>query len=105
VARLKYLDAAKNDLVEIARYIARECGSRNVAVNFVGRIRAYCRKLAATETSQRGTYRSELVDGMRSEPFGNYVIFFRYVGNRLEVVNILEGHRDITAYFSNPDAE
>ena len=24
-----------------------------------------------------------------------YVIFFRYVGDRFEVVNILEGHRDI----------
>jgi hypothetical protein len=36
---------------------------------------------------------------MRSEPFGNYAIFFRYIGNILEVVNILEGHRDVAAYF------
>ena len=99
MASLKYLDAAKNDLGEIARYIAGESGSRNVAVNFVSRIRAHCRKLAAAETSQRGTDRSELVDGMRSEPFGNYVIFFRYADNNLEVVNILEGHRDIAKYF------
>ena len=96
---MKYLDAAKNNLGEIARYIAGESGSRNVAVDYVSRIRANCRKLAAAETSQRGTDRSELVDSMRSEPFGNYVIFFRYVDNNLEVVNILEGHRDIAKYF------
>ena len=65
VVSLKYLDAAKNDLGEIARYIAGESGSANVAVNYVSRIRAHCRKLAAAETSQRGTDRSELVDGMR----------------------------------------
>jgi len=100
VARLKYLDAAKNDLAEIARYITSESGNRNIAINYISRIRAYCRNLAATETSQRGTARPELMDGMRSEPFGNYVIFFRYHGNVLEIVNILEGHRDIQAYFS-----
>ncbi|HYH19907.1 MAG TPA: hypothetical protein VD995_14945 [Azospirillum sp.] len=32
-------------------------------------------------------------------PFKGYVIFFRYVGEAFEVVSILEGHRDIEAYF------
>ena len=31
--------------------------------------------------------------------FGNYVTFFRYSRNTLEVVNILEGHRDFGAFF------
>jgi len=99
MARLKYLDAAKNDLIEIARYIASESGSRDIAINYMNRIRTYCRNLAAAETSQRGTARPELMAGMRSEAFGNYVIFFRYNGNVLEIVNILEGHRDIQAHF------
>jgi len=30
-----------------------------------------------------------------------YVIFFRYEGDSVEVVNICEGHRDIDAYFRN----
>lgn len=30
-----------------------------------------------------------------------YAIFFRYEGGRFEVVNILEGHRDVEAYFRN----
>ena len=100
MARLKYLDAAKHDLGEIALYIARESRNRSIAVNYVGRIRAHCRRLAAAETSQRGTDRSELIEGLRSEPFGNYVIFFRYLGTSLEVVNILEAHRDIASYYS-----
>jgi toxin ParE1/3/4 len=28
-----------------------------------------------------------------------YVIFFRYEADRFEVLNILEGHRDIDAHF------
>ena len=100
MARLKYLDAAKHDLGEIALYIARESGNRSIAIKYVNRVRAHCRKLAAAETSQRGTDRSELIEGLRSEPFGNYVIFFRYLGRSLEVVNILEAHRDIASYYS-----
>ena len=30
-----------------------------------------------------------------------YVIFFRYADHRFEVVNILEGHRDIEAFFDD----
>ena len=101
MAQLKYLDGAKHDLGNIAKYIARESGSRDIALTYVSRIRAKCKNLAAAETSRRGTDRSELIEGMRSEPFGNYVIFFRYFENSLEVVNILEGHRDIAAHFSS----
>lgn len=30
---------------------------------------------------------------------GNYVIFFRYIDDVLEVITVLEGHRDIDAFF------
>jgi toxin ParE1/3/4 len=36
---------------------------------------------------------------LRSHPFEAYVIFFRYVGDVLEIVDILEGHWDIDAFF------
>ena len=40
---------------------------------------------------------------MRSFAVGNYVIFFRYAGDTdiLEVIDILEGHRDIDAFFKD----
>jgi plasmid stabilization system protein ParE len=47
-----------------------------------------------------GRARPELRHDLRSHPHKAYVIFFRYVGDVLEVVNVLEGHRDIDAFFS-----
>ena len=29
----------------------------------------------------------------------NYMIFFRYIGDTVEIVNVIEGHRDIKALF------
>jgi toxin ParE1/3/4 len=45
--------------------------------------------------------RPELRPDLRSHHFETYVIFFRYVGDVLEVVNVLEGHRDIEAFFDD----
>jgi antitoxin ParD1/3/4 len=46
-----------------------------------------------------GRARSELMEGLRSIPHGNYVILFRYNGAVLEIVSIIEGHRDIEGLF------
>jgi hypothetical protein len=35
----------------------------------------------------------------RGTPHGNYVIFFRYVADTLEVVDVLEAHRDMASHF------
>jgi len=32
--------------------------------------------------------------------YRTYVIFFQYRDNALEIVNILEGHRDLDAHFN-----
>jgi len=45
-----------------------------------------------------GRPRPELHPDLRSHPHKSYVIFFRYVGGVLEI-DILEGHRDIDAFF------
>ncbi len=97
--RLKYLDAAKQDLLDIARYIADESGSAEIARAFTQRLRAQCRMMVDLPASQLGTDRSELLPGIRSIPYGNYVIFFRYNTSAVEIINILEGHRDIEAFF------
>jgi hypothetical protein len=41
---------------------------------------------------------------LRSHPYKNYVIFFRYVGDVLEVIHIIEGHRDIAALFRDEES-
>ena len=59
-----------------------------------------CRDLAALPGTM-GFARPELLPDLRSIPYGNYVIFFRYIGDAFEVLNILEGHRDIQSYFKD----
>ena len=50
-----------------------------------------------------GRARPELRPDIRSFAFGSYVIFFRYKGQVFEVVNVLEGHRDIEEHFKHDD--
>ncbi len=96
--KLYYLNQAKDDLVHIKQYIARECGSQKVALEYTNKIRQQCCKLAGLP-GEMGRLRPELREDLHSFSYGNYVIFFRYVGNNLEVVTIIEGHRDIEALF------
>lgn len=95
---LRYLDAARADIRAIMRYIARESGSPTIAARFVGRLRNKCRDLARLPGTL-GRARPELHPDLRSIAVGNYVIFFRYNGSTVDIVNILERHRDIDAFF------
>jgi len=96
--RLVYLLSAQEDLNDIYRYIARESKSRTIGEAFIRSLRQQCRKLASLPGSL-GQSRPELRPDIRSFAFKGYVIFFRYEGEHFEVVNILEGHRDITSQF------
>ena len=100
MARLRYLDSAKRDLVNTLRYITRESNSLAVAQQFVGSLRQKCRHLAELP-GQMGRPRPELRPDIRSFAFRGYVIFFRYADDMLEIVNILEGHRDVDAHFED----
>jgi toxin ParE1/3/4 len=50
-----------------------------------------------------GRARDELRPGLRSHPYRSYVIFFRCVEDTLEIVNVIEGHRDIPALFGKDE--
>jgi plasmid stabilization system protein ParE len=102
VRRLVYLASARRDLVAILEFISREAGSVAVGRAFTDRLRAYCAKLASLPGTL-GRARPELRNDIRSVAFRGYVIFFRYRDHTLEVVNILEGHRDIDAHFGRDD--
>ena len=96
--RLRMLPSAKADLVNILEYITRESGNLIVGRRFVDALRQHCRKLAALPGTL-GRARPELRSDIRSVAFKSYVIFFRYVDDTFEVVNIIEGHRDIEALY------
>jgi len=98
VRRLVLLDSAVADFTAIFEYVTRESGSRVVGRRFVERLRDQCRTLASLPGTL-GRARPELHADIRSISFRSYVIFFRYAGDRFEVINVLEDHRDISAHF------
>ncbi|MGH6923370.1 MAG: type II toxin-antitoxin system RelE/ParE family toxin [Propylenella sp.] len=96
--RLVYLASAQSDLVSIVDYITHMSGSAAIGRRFAGDLRAQCARLASLPGTL-GRARPELHSDIRSFPYKGYMIFFRYVDDAFEVVNILEGHRDLGTYF------
>lgn len=98
--RLKMLPSAQADLVNILEHITRESGHLAIGRRFVGALRQQCRELA-TLPGTLGRARPELRLDVRSFAYRGYVILFRYVEDTFEVVNIIEGHRDIDALYKD----
>ncbi len=94
--RLRLLRSVQADLVDILEYITRESGSIVIGRRFVGDLRRKCRVLAGLPGTI-GRARPELRSDIRSFAYKGYVILFRYKDDFFEVVNIIEGHRDIEA--------
>jgi len=99
--RLDLLDTALVNLIEISRYISKSSRNRAIGRRFADELQSKCSKLASLPGTL-GRPRPELGAGLRSFPYKGYVIFFRYLPDTFEVVNILEGHRDLPTYFTEP---
>jgi toxin ParE1/3/4 len=95
--RLAFSDAALDNLADIQNYIARESG-RGVAEAFGENIVARCERLASLPGTL-GTARPDLAADMRSTPHRGYTLYFRYGDALLEIIAVLEAHRDAIAYF------
>lgn len=100
--RVRLLQSARDDLAAIGDYIEFASGSRRVAGRFVRELNDYCRRLGRLPGTL-GHARPELLPDLRSAPYGNYIVFFRYLGDIVEIVNVIEGHRDIGAIFRKND--
>jgi toxin ParE1/3/4 len=98
VRGLTYLASARRDFADILDFITRESGNLAIGRGFVEALREQCRKLASLP-GMMGRARPELRPDIRSFVFKGYVIFFRYEGDNFEVVNVLEGHRDLVGHF------
>lgn len=96
--RLVYTRAAARDPAAIQAYVSRESGSLALGRRFTEHLRQQCRKPAALPGTL-GRARPELRPDLRSFAFRGYVIFLRHDGDRLEIINIIEGYRDIEALF------
>lgn len=101
--RTVFLASVEADLLEIFTYIAETSDSISIAERFVHRLREHCKALADLPGSM-GRARPELRKDIRSLTYKGYVIFFRYLEDGLEIMNILKCHRDIDSIF-HPDIE
>ena len=89
---------AETDILEIWDYIADD--SLAAADRWVDRLDEQLRVLATQP--MMGRARDELAPGVRSFPFGRYVIFYVPLDDGIDVVRVLHGARDIHAVF-NPE--
>ena len=86
---------AELDLEEIGDYIARDNPPR--AVSFVREIREQCARITASPLG--APLRPELGEGIRMEPFGHYLIFYRVGAEEIRVERIIHGARNIPVLF------
>lgn len=87
--------AAEQDLAEIEAYLDER--SETAAEAVIGDIEATCVLLG--EHPGVGRHRDELGPGVMSFPSGSYVVFYTEQDDRVMILRILHGHRDIPAAF------
>lgn len=85
--RLRYSAASKDDLKEIARFIAKD--KPVAARQWVEKIREKCR-LAAKQPGI-GDDRRDLGEDIRSTYVGSYIIYFREKDGTLKIVRVVRG--------------
>jgi toxin ParE1/3/4 len=95
--RVRVTSRAESDVRSIGAWIARQSDSAETAIAWLDRLDALFRALA--ETPGIGTARPDLRPGLRSIPFGNYLIFFKTSRSELTIVRVIHGARDYRRLF------
>lgn len=93
--RLLKSPQAEIDLDNIWFYIAQD--SPKNADRFLDLIQEKCELIA--DFPSLGESCAELVDGLRSFPVGNYLIFYFPLEDGADIVRVMHGSRDVNALF------
>ncbi len=93
MAHLTFRPLARADLRNIALYINEHNPGRGTA--YVDEMERSFHLYA--ENPDMGRARSDISDGLRSFPFGNYVVFYRPAQNGIVIVRVLHAARNIEA--------
>ena len=89
--RLRYSAEAKDDLKEMARFIAKD--KPVAARQWIAKLREKCR--LAAQNPKIGDDRGDLGLGIRSTYVGSYIIYFRENESTLEIVRIVRGDLEV----------
>jgi len=100
VARIVRRPLAGADIIDIWAFIAEDSVSHADA--WVDRLNGKLHVLATQPLMGRS--RDELSPGLRSQPFGRYVIFYQPLSDGIDVVRVIHSARDIGALF-DPDSD
>ncbi|HTN39873.1 MAG TPA: type II toxin-antitoxin system RelE/ParE family toxin [Asticcacaulis sp.] len=91
---------SRDDLMIIADYIALDNPRR--AFSYVGEIEARCQRIM--DAPRSGILRNDIAEGLRSIPFGAYLIFYRLLAEEIRIERILHGARNLNAVFGGEDS-
>ena len=89
--KIGFSAVAKEDLIDIAVYIAQDNPGR--ALSFVDELEVKC--LSLGQSPGIGTARPEFGDGIRMLPHGRYLIFYREHEGAIRIERVVHGARDI----------
>jgi len=89
--KVEFSPVAKDDLLEIALYIAQDNPVR--AISFVDELETQCLRLG--QAAGIGAPRPELGEGVRMLPHGRYLIFYHEHISMIRIERIMHGARDI----------
>jgi len=95
MARVFRRPQARDDIDDIWNYIADD--NINAADNWLDKLDEQFALL--TLQPLMGRARDELAAGIRSFPFGRYMIFYLPLPNGIDVVRVLHSARDVSALF------
>lgn len=97
MGRLVIRPQALTDLDDIFDYIAEDSLDR--AIGFIRKLYQQMKTVAAS--SGIGRHRDALLPGLRSFPYGNYLIFYIPLDDGVDIVRVLNGARDLEAIFQD----
>lgn len=84
---------SRTDLMTIADFIAVDNPRR--ALSYIGEIEARC--LRIEDAPRSGILRNDIAEGLRSIPFGAYLIFYRVLAEEIRIERIIHSARNLRA--------
>lgn len=95
MARVLRRPRAAEDIAAVWDFIADD--NPDAADHWVDQLDTQLRLLATQPLMGRA--RDELAPGIRSFPFGRYLVFYLPIGDGIDVVRVLHGARDVDTAF------
>jgi len=93
--RVSRTPAAERDLATITDHIAAD--NLSAALSFYDEVDRLLRLIA--QYPQMGEAVEHLAIGLRRQTLGEYLVFYRQIGDTIEVIRVLHGARDIDRLF------